>query len=88
MGLRKLFFSRYHLTSSWEVATYLFWVAQSRAKSSVTKSRNKPILTRNGRNLPDLGRNGRNIPDLSRNARNITPRPRHGRAGRVGPGDC
>ena len=38
------------------VATYLFWVAQSRANISVAQSRNIPILSRNGRNIPFLDR--------------------------------
>ena len=56
-----------------EVATYLFWVAQSRVNVSVALSRNIPILSHNGCHIPYLGRaQSRNIPYLGRaQSRNI-----------------
>ena len=62
-----------------KVATYLFWVAQSRNMPYLVRAKSHNFSSvAQSRNIPILGCNGRNIPDLSRNGRNISRRPRLG----------
>ena len=47
--------SQHTFFGSRKVATYLFWVAQSRANVSVALSGNIPIFSLHGRNIPFFG---------------------------------
>ena len=72
------------------VATYLFWVAQARNITILSRDvSNLSVLGRakshiiswvaQSRNITVLSRNGSNIPDLGRNGRNIHIFSRNGR---------